>query len=179
MQQSAFGVILRQIPWIILAAAVGAVVFVVVQKQAGFPVHIGQYIGQQVVQQGGYKESLKEVIGWGVHGGVSLSYAALFGILTAVPFFPRRWGLRWVLSLLLAALLGWLTTLITSPAIAITISVLAGKGWPAQLPPLNMLYGVPFWNHMGFFGICLLCIILVPDLLRGQPQVRQENPADV
>lgn len=168
MQTSGWKFILKQIPWMIVAAVVGAIVFVVVQKQAGFPQHIGQFIGEQIVQRGGYSPVLKEVFGWGVHGGVSVSYAVLFGIFTSVPGFPRRWIPRWVCALILGALLGWLTTLITSSAIAVTMSVLAREGWPAVLPPLNVELGLPFWNHMGFFGVCFLFIVLIPDLVRGQ-----------
>ncbi len=168
MQASPLKLILRQIPWILVAAVVGAIVFVLAQKLNGFDQHIGQFIGQQVVEQGGYNAALADLIGWGVHVGVSLSYAALFGILTA--FFPAAIGTRWILALILGAILGWVTTLITAPAIAVTISVLAGQGLPSALPPLNTEGGLPFWNHMGFFGICFLFITLVPDLLRGRPE---------
>lgn len=164
MQPSAVQRIIRQIPWILLASVVGAVVFEVVQKIV-FGGTISQFIGSTVVEQGGYSPSLQVLIGWGVHLGVSISYAALFGVIVA--FFPANLGVRWILALILAAVLGKLTTLITQPAIAVTISVLAGQGLPAELPPLNTEGGLPLWNHMGFFGICFLFITLVPDLLRG------------
>lgn len=164
MQPSAVKLIIRQIPWILLAAVVGAVVFEVVQKIV-FGGTISQFIGATVVEQGGYNPAMQVPIGWGVHLGVSISYAALFGIIAA--FFSANLGVRWILALILAAFLGWVTTLITQPAIGVTISVLSGQGWPAELPPLNTEGGLPLWNHMGFFGICFLFIVLVPDLLRG------------
>ena len=174
METSSWRVIFRQIPWVIVASIVGALVFVLVQRMAGFSIHIGQYIGSQIVEQGGYDPSLKELFGWGIHYGVSLSYAGLFAAVTMMPDFPRAWSLvRWLQALAVAALLGWVTTLITEPAIVTTISVFAGKGWPEQLPGLNTRLGLPFWNHMGFFGICFVFITLIPDILRGRNEMRQ------
>ena len=173
METSSWKVIFRQIPWVIVASIVGAVVFVVVQKIV-LGGHIAHYIGGVIVEQGGYNPSLQDLIGWGVHYGVSLSYAGLFAAITMMPDFSRAWWLiRWLQALAVAALLGWTTNLMTEPAIEATISVLAGKGWPAQLPGLNTGLGLPFWNHMGFFGICFLCITLIPDILRGRNDIRR------
>jgi hypothetical protein len=116
------------------------------------------------------RQKLSKIFGWGVHLGVSLSYAVLYGILTSIPGFPRRRAPRWIFALILAALLGWVTTLLTGPDIEITISVLAGQGWPQEVSGLNWGLGVPFWNHMLFFGICFVFIVLIPDLVRGQVQ---------
>ena len=45
----------------------------------------------------------------------------------------------------------WLTTRIAPPAISVTIAVLAGQGWPAELFPVNTELGLAFWNHVVFF----------------------------
>lgn len=125
-------------------------------------------MGTQIVQRGGYSESLAGVIGWGVHLGVALSYAALFGLLTLVPFFPKTRVPRWGVAAVLAITLGWITTLITGPAIMTTISLLAGQGFPGALPALNTTIGTALWNHLLFFGIALLLTVVVPDLLQKQ-----------
>ena len=124
-------------------------------------------MGRQIVDQGGYSESLAGVIGPGIHFAVSLTYATLYAFLSRQPVMPAARGARWMAGLLLALLLGWLTTLATAPAIAVTISVLAGKGWPAALPGLNTSLGFAFGNHLGFFAICWLLTLVLPDVLRG------------
>ncbi|MEE8487555.1 MAG: hypothetical protein V3S56_05255 [Gemmatimonadota bacterium] len=63
----------------------------------------------------------------------------------------------------LAAVLGVATTLITAPAIAATISLLSGNGLPDRLPPLNMSWGWPAWNHLLFFGIAWLGTVVLLD----------------
>lgn len=155
-------------PWVVLAAVVGAIEFVVVQAVGGFSPNIAQFMGRQIVNQGSYSESLAGAIGWGVHLGVSLTYAALYAFLSRQPSMVARRTVRWTAGLVLALLLGWLTTLATAPAIAVTISVLAGQGWPAALPSLNTSLGFAFWNHVGFFTICWALTLVWPDILRGQ-----------
>ena len=153
-------------PWVVLAALVGAIQFVVVQRLGGFSPNIAQFMGRQIVAQGGYSESLV-VIGWGIHLAVSLTYATLYSFLSHQRVMPAGRGPRWIAGLLLALLLGWLATLATGPAIAVTISVLAGKGWPAALPGLNTSLGFAFGNHLGFFAICWFLTLVLPDALRG------------
>jgi hypothetical protein len=59
-----------------LAAGIGgAIVFWLFQVLTG-PSTIPQFMGQQIVEQGGYSKALTIPIGWGVHLGVSLSYNA-------------------------------------------------------------------------------------------------------
>lgn len=154
----------RFIPWVPLAALAGAIFFVVVQKATGSPLHIAEYMGSQIARQGGYGESLAGVIGWGVHLAVALSYATLFTLLLSTPIAPKTGAARRVVGLVLVALLGWVSTLLTAPAIAATISVLAGQGWPATLPGLNTSFGVPFWNHVGFFAIVWVLTDVLPAL---------------
>jgi hypothetical protein len=142
------------------AGAVGGIVFWSFQVLTG-PRTIPQFMGQQIVSLGGYPESLTVPIGWGVHLGVSLSYALLYSIVMLIPFSHSRAG-RIVAGLVIGAVLGWITTLLTSPAIAVTISVLSGKGFPASLPGLNTAYGLPFWNHMLFFAVVWFLYTAIP-----------------
>lgn len=158
----------RLAPWVVLAALVGAIQFVVAQALGGFSPNIAQFMGRQIVNQGGYSESLAGAIGWGIHLGVSLTYAALYAFLSHQPVMPAARIARWTAGLVLVLLLGWLTTLATAPAIAVTISVLAGQGWPEALPGLNTSLGFAFWNHVGFFAICWALTLVWPDIPRGQ-----------
>jgi hypothetical protein len=122
---------------------------------------IPQFMGQQIATQGGYPAGAAPLIGWGVHLWVSLSYALLFTVLAAL-LPARSVGARLGIGLLLAAILGWLTTLLTAPAITVTISLLARQGFPAELPGLNTDIGLPLYNHLLFFGVVWLVTILRP-----------------
>ena len=51
-----------------------------------------------------------------------------------------------VVSLVLALALGWATAVIAPPAISVTINLLGGKGWAAELFPLNFEVSLPLWN---------------------------------
>jgi hypothetical protein len=148
-----------------LAAGIaGAIVFWLFQVLTG-PSTIPQFMGQQIVAQGGYSKALTIPIGWGVHLGVSLSYSLLFAIVVLIPF-SRSEGVRAFVGLVIAAVLGWVTTLLTPLAITATISVLSGKGFPAGLPGLNTAYGLPFWNHELFFGVVWFIYLFIPYLSR-------------
>ena len=160
--------ITERMPWIAAAAALGALVFVGVQVVTGSPQHIAEFIGGQIVRQGGYSESLQGVIGWGVHFGVAISYVTLFAVLLSLPFLPTARAARRAIGLAVAIALGVVSTLITAPAITATISLLAGKGFPGSLPGLNTAWGLAFWNHLGFFLIAFLFIVVVPDLLANR-----------
>ena len=63
-----------------------------------------------------------------------------------------------------AVVLGWITTLLTAPAITVTISILSMQGFPASIPELNTTLGLPFWNHVLFFEIVWLIYTLMPTL---------------
>jgi hypothetical protein len=117
---------------VLAAALLGAVAFVVGQSLAGLPMNIAQFIGGEIVRRGGYSPGLAGPIGWGVHLGVATSYAALYGAIVVAPFFPKERTARWGAALGLALALGWLTTLVTAPAIAITIGLLSGSGLPSR-----------------------------------------------
>ena len=158
----------RRIPWIAAAGIVGAIVFLVAQVLAGFPATIAQFIGRQIVRNGGYSESLAGVIGYGVHFGVALSYAALLGIVISFVPLPEGRGPRWVISAFIAAAFGWIASLVAAPAIAITIGILSGQGFPAQLPGLNTAFNFVFWIHMGFFAVVWLLEVATPDLLASR-----------
>jgi len=154
----------RSIARTLVAAVVGSLAFWLFQLLTG-GVTIPQYLGDQIAGQGGYPLTLAPLIGWGVHLGVSLSYAFLFAVLaTLLP--PKPLGRTLGLSLVLAGLLGWITTLVTAPAIAVTINLLSRKGFPAQLPGLNTDIDLPLYNHLLFFGVIWTLTVLIPALRR-------------
>ena len=155
----------KQLPWVVSAGVLGAVAFALIQKLAGFPQTIPEFMGQAIVNGGGYNPSLALPIGWAVHLGVALSYAVLFSVIAALPLFRQGGAMRFALLIGLVFLLGWASTLITQPAIAVTIGVLSGQGFPAALPPLNRSLGSVFWNHVAFFSIVLLVTRVVPSLV--------------
>ncbi|MBI3626093.1 MAG: hypothetical protein HY215_08115 [Candidatus Rokubacteria bacterium] len=66
----------------------------------------------------------------------------------------------------MAAALGWIATLLTDPAITITISVLSRQGFPAELPGLNTDIDLPLYNHLLFFGVVWVFTTLLPVLTR-------------
>jgi hypothetical protein len=150
--------------WVV-AGILGSIVFWLFQTLTG-PSSIPQFMGQQIVTQGGYPESLTTLIGWGVHLGVSLGYSLLFAVIMLIPF-SRSPGGRVIVGLVIAGALGWVTTLSTAPAITATISVLSGKGFPAELPGLNTGLGLPFWNHELFFATVWLVYLVVPCLRKS------------
>ena len=149
--------------WLI-AGVVGSLVFWLFQvATTGYT--IPQFMGEQIVTEGGYPMGLAPLVGWGVHLGVSLSYSLLFAvIMAALPL--RSSGGALGIGLALAVLLGWITTLLTTPAIAVTIGVLSGKGFPSELPGLNTEIGLPLYNHLLFFGVVWVFTNLIP-VLRG------------
>jgi hypothetical protein len=118
----------------ILAGLTGAITFWLFQVLTGSST-IPQFIGQEIVSQGGYPEILTVPVGWGVHLGVSLSYSLLFALIMLIPF-PSS-SIRVLIGMIAAVLLGWITTLLTAPAITVTISMLSMQGFPASIPVLN------------------------------------------
>ncbi len=129
----------------------GSVLFWVVQILTGGPT-ITEFMGEQIVAVGGYRAAWTTLIGWAVHLGVSLAYAALVAVLVAfLRCLPRAAALG--IGLVAALTLGWLTALIAPPAISITISLLSRQGWPPELFPLNTELGLPLWNHLAFFAL--------------------------
>lgn len=139
---------LKVVLWLVAGVA-GSVQFWLVQVATGGPT-IPDFMGEQIVAAGGYAPVLAPFVGWAVHLGVSVSYALLFAVVVLILAhlsFPTRAGAALVVALLLA----WLTTRIAPPAISVTIAVLAGQGWPAELFPVNTELGLPFWNHVVFF----------------------------
>jgi hypothetical protein len=159
------GRIRRNAPWILLSTLVGAVIFVAAQHLAGYPAHIAQYMGREIVRRGGYSPGLAGLIGWGVHLGVATAYATLYGLIVLAPFFPKDRAVRWSAASILALLLGWLTSLFTAPAIAITIGILSGRGLPDTIPGLNTSLGFVFWNHVAFFVVGFVFTVAVKDIV--------------
>lgn len=129
----------------------GSLLFWVVQTLTGGPT-ITEFMGQQIAAAGGYPAAWTTLIGWAVHLGVSLAYAALVAVLVAfLQRLPRAAALG--IGLVAALILGWLTAQIAPPAISITISLLGRQGWPLELFPLNTELGLPLWNHLAFFTL--------------------------
>lgn len=146
--------------WWVCAGVVGSLVFWLFQVlTTGFT--IPQFMGQQIATEGHYPVGLAPLIGWGVHLGVSMTYALLFVVLLAlVPTTTIAATLA--VGLLLALILGWLTTLLTAPAIAVTISLLSRQGFPAQVPGLNTDIDLPLYNHLLFFGVVWIITAAIP-----------------
>lgn len=151
-------------PGIVAAGVLGAAAFVVAQKLAGFSQTIPQFMGASIVSKGGYPEWMAGIIGWGVHLGVSLSYATLFALTSQLAVGSAARPVRWGVSAVIAFVLGVVSTLVTAPAIAITIGILSGSGLPDPLPVLNTGWGFVFWNHFAFFGLAWAIIVALPDL---------------
>lgn len=151
--------------WWLIAGVTGGIVFWLFQVLTGRAT-VPQFMGQQIVAQGGYPQALTIPIGWGVHMGVSLAYSLLFAVIMLVPLSPSP-RTRIAIGLAIAAVLGWITTLLTVPAITVTVSVLSGNGFPGQLPGLNTTWGLPFWNHMLFFGVVWAVYVVIPQLIKG------------
>jgi len=147
----------------LLTGVAGAIAFDVAQRLEGLPVTIATFMGRAIVRRGGYPEGLETIIGWGVHLGVSVAYAAIFAIAAWTLFGAMERRNRWIGSGVLAVVLGVATTLITAPAIAATISLLSGNGLPDRLPGLNTSWGWPAWNHLLFFGIAWLGTVILLD----------------
>lgn len=147
------------------AGVVGSVVFWLFQiLTTGFT--IPQFLGEQITAQGHYSPALAPVVGWSVHLGVSLTYALLFAVIMAALPTPSARATLGV-GVVLAMLLGWLTTLVTAPAIATTISLLSGQGFPADVPGLNTDIGLPLYNHVLFFVVVWGVTVLLPSLRRS------------
>ena len=146
------------------AGVIGSLSFWLFQGVTGDST-ITQFMGEQITTEGGYSMRLAPLIGWGVHLGVSLSYALLFTfVMVAVP--ANSSGVRLGIGLVIAVALGWIMTLLTAPAITVTVSVLSGKGFPAELPGLNTAVDLPLYNHLLFFGVVWGITTLLPALTR-------------
>jgi len=155
-----------KVMWWLVAGIMGSVEFWLFQVRTGSST-IPQFIGEQIVAQGGYPKVLSLPIGWGVHLGVSLGYSLLFAIIMLIPF-SRSTFARLGIGAVIALVLGWFATLLTAPAITVTISLLSGQGFPVTLPGLNTTLGLPFWNHLLFFGVVWGVYLLIPSLFRSR-----------
>ncbi|MFQ5746203.1 MAG: hypothetical protein ACE5HF_03160 [Gemmatimonadota bacterium] len=161
-------------PWVITAGLGGALIFAVAQKVAGYSPTIPEFMGSQIVARGGYSQGLSGLIGWGVHFGVALAYATLYALVANERLLPASRGARWGVGLGIAAAFAWVSTLLTAPAIGVTISLLSGNGFPGELAALNRTFGFVFWNHVAFFAVVFLVTVVISDLVRrpsGAPDV--------
>src|SRR3989442_960788 len=141
--------IARRIGAWLVAGIAGSVTFWPAQVLAGGPT-ITAFIGNQIVSIGGYSKGLSTLAGWAVHIAVRLAYAFLFGVIAAV-LSRASVAVSAVVTLVAALVLGWATAVIAPPAISVTISLLGGQGWPAELFPPDFELSLPLWNHLLFF----------------------------
>ena len=163
-----------KVKWWLAAGILGSVEFWLFQVRTGSST-IPQFMGEQIVAQGGYPKVLTLPIGWGVHLGVSLAYSLLFAIIMVIPF-SRSTFARLGIGAVIALVLGWFATLLTAPAITVTISLLSGQGFPATLPGLNTTLGLPLWNHLLFFGVVWVVYLLIPNLFRSRKPPPTSTP---
>ena len=103
-----------RVGWWLSAGLAGGLVFWLFQVLTG-PATITQFMGEQIVAEGGYPPALTIPIGWAVHLGVSLGYALLFAVIMLIPFSPSP-GARLAIGAVIGAALGWIGTLLTVPA---------------------------------------------------------------
>lgn len=104
--------------------------------------------------------------------GVASSYATLYGLVVLAPFFPETRRTRWVTAVGLVVVFGYVSTLITAPAIAITLGILSGEGLPSSLPSLNTTLGFVFWIHVLFFLISFAITVMARDLIQAKAAAR-------
>jgi len=155
-----------------VAATLGAIVFVSAQALKGYPMHIADYIGAQIVSQGGYPEAAAGLIGWAVHIGVSLVYASIFGFLVSCAFLHGSKIGPKLTGLMLVPVLAYLSTAIAAPAIVVTVGLLSGQGLPASLPAFSLQLSFVFWNHALFFLVCW-AVYLAPVGKRVEKEVEE------
>ncbi|MEE9208770.1 MAG: hypothetical protein V3U67_10460 [Gemmatimonadota bacterium] len=147
----------------IAAGVAGAIVFVLAQEIAGYPQNIAEFMGNQLTSRGPLPESMSLVFGWAIHVTIAIGYAALFGAAVASPMLRSpAGGVRFIPAVVLALVLGYVAGVIAPPAISATLGLLTGEGLPAALPLLNLSFGFAIWNHIGFFIVCLLVLVIIP-----------------
>ena len=154
-----------RLPFALATVVIGALVFTWVQALTG-KTDIAAFIGRKIVELGGYKASFANPLGWSVHLSVALSYAVAYTTVVSLPVFPQRRPLRLIAGAVSAVGLGVVTTLFSNPLISIAINVLAGNGWPEKVAALYTKTGVPLWNHLGFFTLAFLVILVLADIVR-------------
>ena len=153
----------RRMPWVLLTTLIAGLGFTWVQVVFADWGEIGTWIGTQIVQRGGYPEKFIGPVGWTVHLAISFSYALLVASILALPFFPKSAATRLVSMLIVALALGWITTIITTPAIEVTVSLLSGSGFPTEIPGLNFKIYLALWNHIAFFVVSFLLVGVLAD----------------
>ncbi|WP_296899522.1 hypothetical protein [Thiohalocapsa sp.] len=162
---------LQLTPYFLSAAIIGALVFAWVPVLAGRS-DIADILGRKIVEAGGYPDNAASVIGWTLHIAIAVAYVKVYAFLIALPGFPRDSGPRLPAGLVVAVIVGWLTTWLANPAISVAVSLLSGQGWPAELAPVYFKLGLPLWNHLGFFAIAWLVVVVVPALVQPAGQTR-------
>ncbi len=154
-----------RIPYALAMGIGGAVGFVWVQV-LNQPSDVAIWLGTEVVNLGGYPEHFVSPIGWTTHLAVSVSYSLVCALVASLPFFPRDVLGGSATALGVGLLLGWGTTVLAYPALSMTISLLAGQGFPtAPLASINWGQDViPLINHLWFFIVGLFVTGVIPGL---------------
>lgn len=138
------------LPQTLIAAGVGGLGFVWIQTLTG-TTNIAEFVGQKIVQTGGYPAVFASPIGWTVHLAIAVQYAVAMTVLLALPIWPTERLTRVTIKIAAAIAVGFIGTWVANPAISVTVSFLGGAGWPAELYPVNTKFGVPLLNHVLFF----------------------------
>lgn len=140
----------NRMPLILASASVGGLGFVWVQVLTG-STNIAEFIGSKIVETGGYSPALASPIGWSIHMAIAVQYAIGFAVLMALLPFRGASAARVFVGVSAAIAVGFVGTWVANPAISITISLFGGAGIPETLFPVNWSFGVPLYNHLGFF----------------------------
>ncbi|MCG8542669.1 MAG: hypothetical protein MJE12_00535 [Alphaproteobacteria bacterium] len=154
----------RRAAYVLAAALICAFLFTWVQVLTGTN-DIAKFIGEKIAQRGAYPERFAIPIGWTVHMIIALAYAVAYTAFQALPFMPKVQPARLIAGLVAVVVFGFVTTWIANPAISITISVLAGQGWPEKVASIYFKLGVPLWNHLLFFFVTFLIVGVLADAL--------------
>lgn len=160
------GQVRERMPAILTVAGLGGLGFVWTQALTGSN-NIAEFVGTKIVEIGGYDAALASPIGWTVHLAISVQYALFFATLLALPIWPTQSIRRGVVQFAAALGVGVVATWIANPAISVTVSMLGGAGWPAELYPVNTSLGVPLYNHLGFFVATLVATDWIPTCLKA------------
>lgn len=149
---------------VVFTSVVGGAVFYVLQRAFGTGTSSLEQLGRAVVRQGGYPVDLAPFVGAGVHLSVAFAYTALYALAAWTMFGALGRRVRWLGSGLLAGVIAVAATLVAPLASRTVVSLLAGNGFPARFPALQMDVGQPLWNHVIFFGIAWLGTVVALDI---------------
>lgn len=157
--------IITRLPWVLFMTIIGSLAFSWVQLLTGTN-DITSFIGGKVVEAGQYPEHLASGIGWTTHMVISFSYALMIAVIVSLPILPREYPKRLLYGVVLGLFIGWVSTLISNPAISVTISLLSGQGMtPEVWYPIYWKLGVPLYNHLWYFVAAFLIVDTLPKFM--------------